>query len=120
MNEETRRMIEALASKLGTTVEHLWGVLLRQAYISFWTDILYYLITVAIVLFAIKFSLKAWRKGDESTWNDDEWRLLSIGLGLLALILTIVAIVCISDTVTKIANPEYWALKELLATVKSK
>ncbi len=118
MNEETRKMIEALASKLGTTVEHLWEVLIRQAYISFWTDILYYLITAAIVLFAVKFSLKAWRKSDESTWNDDEWRMLPIGLCLFALILSIIAVVCVGDTVTKVANPEYWALKEVLATVK--
>ena len=34
MNEATAKLIEELAAKLGTTAEHLWGVLVRQAPIS--------------------------------------------------------------------------------------
>ena len=34
MDEKFQKLIEALAAKLGTTAEHLWGVLVRQAPIS--------------------------------------------------------------------------------------
>jgi len=33
MSEELNNQLAGLASKLGVTVEHLWGVLVRQAYI---------------------------------------------------------------------------------------
>lgn len=58
MNEETRKLIESLAASLGTTAEHLWQVLLRQAYISFWTDLLFYTITAVGVWFTAKCSAK--------------------------------------------------------------
>lgn len=38
MNEETSKLIRELADKLGTTAEHLWSVLVKQAPISSATD----------------------------------------------------------------------------------
>jgi hypothetical protein len=34
VNDELHKELAALAAKLGVSVEHLWGVLVRQAYID--------------------------------------------------------------------------------------
>jgi hypothetical protein len=34
VNDELNKQLAALAAKLGVSVEHLWGVLVRQAYID--------------------------------------------------------------------------------------
>ena len=34
MNDQTVQLLRELAEKFGTTTEHLWGVLIKQAYIS--------------------------------------------------------------------------------------
>jgi hypothetical protein len=34
VNDELQKELAALAAKLGVSVEHLWGVLVRQAYID--------------------------------------------------------------------------------------
>jgi hypothetical protein len=34
MSDELHKELAALAAKLGVSVEHLWGVLVRQAYID--------------------------------------------------------------------------------------
>ena len=119
MNEETRKLIEALAAKLGTTAEHLWAILLRQAFISFWTDLIFYGVTLAIAYIAFRLSVKAWKKSDDDSWNEDEWRIGSILCVSVSSILIIISLLCVGDTITKIANPEYWALSQVLSSLKS-
>ena len=41
MNDQTLELIRDLAEKLGTTTEHLWGVLVTQAYISGVGDVIF-------------------------------------------------------------------------------
>lgn len=36
MNEQTEKLLREIAAKIGTTGEHLWGVLIQQAYIRAW------------------------------------------------------------------------------------
>lgn len=55
MNEATQKMIEELATKLGVTAEHLWGVLCRQAP----TSAVVGLAGDAVLLWLVVF---AWRK----------------------------------------------------------
>lgn len=49
MNDNTRQLLEQLAVKLGTTVEHLWGVLIRQAPVSGLISILGYIAVIAVL-----------------------------------------------------------------------
>lgn len=48
MDDKYQQMIEALAAKLGTTAEHLWGVLVRQAPITGAVDL-----AICVVLAAL-------------------------------------------------------------------
>ena len=42
MNDQTLELIRDLAEKLGTTTEHLWGVLMTQAFISGIGDVIFW------------------------------------------------------------------------------
>ena len=46
MNEQTTKLITDLASKLGTTTEYLWGVLIKQALYSVITDLAFLIFSV--------------------------------------------------------------------------
>lgn len=121
MNDKELQALTALAEKLNTTAEYLWGVLVQQAYISFWTDIVQYLITVVVVYFAIRFCSFAWKTSEDNTYDVDKdfgFKALSIISGIIATILIIAFIFSIEGTITKIANPEYWALKQIVSTMK--
>lgn len=51
MNEQTVKLVEQLAQKLGTTTEYLWNVLIKQAPISAAIDMIYCLLTPFSVLY---------------------------------------------------------------------
>jgi hypothetical protein len=105
MNETTARLIEELAAKLGTTVDQLWGVLLRQAPIA---------ATVNIVVFlAWAFFLAAvWRK--VRGIGDEDIRFIVGCIMLVLAFLTLLVVGCeLSNVVSGLVNPEYWAVREL-------
>lgn len=109
---ELDKALAVLAEKLGTNVEHLWGVLIRQAPIDGTVDLLQYaLITIGCWLW--------WRwckRVMES--NQDEIIYLPLTLVAVALgILVIAAFFCLPNTVAAFLNPEYWALKQVLGSV---
>jgi hypothetical protein len=114
MDEKYAQLLETLATKLGTTAEHLWGVLLRQAPISGAVDL-----ALCIILAAVAWKLIALVKrktaDPESEWRFDP--LPAVFFALVATILSGVALLSIPGIVSAFANPEYWALKQLLSMV---
>lgn len=123
MNEETLKLIEAFAAKLGTTAEHVWAVLVRQAYVSGWCDLVFYLavsIAVALTLkLAKKCQQKAKEESDKRGWGDEEGWVAGLTACLItSMILVLVSILSIDDTITKFFNPEYWALRQILSIAK--
>jgi len=119
MNKETLDLLQQLAAKLGTTAEHLWSVLIRQAYISFAMDLVLYvaLILAMFVCFKKVFPFFG-HKCQEDPDGDFVYLLGTFFVGAILLACTLVAIFGISDTVTKIANPEYWALMQIFDAMK--
>lgn len=122
MNETTEKLVRELAEKLGTTTEHLWGVLLKQAPISAASDTIIMLIMLAILWGGyrlVREKTKVPPKTEENRYPDAEWEceeaFAAWGvLGLYAIITLIVTCCTISSVVTATMNPEYWALKQLL------
>lgn len=114
MNDNERQLIEQLAAKLGTTADHLWGVLLRQAPIEAVVDLFY--VGFVVVLFFVARSFHRWACADERRYDD--WVIgSSIAWGAWCIFALIVMIV-ISELPTLFLNPEYWALKEVLHAVR--
>ena len=122
MDEKYQALIEALASKLGTTAEHLWGVLVRQAPISGAVDlVLCMLIATVTVWFValVKNKTTAPAATEEDRYPHAEWRddaaFLAWAVALIAGVLALVCVIGSSQGIAAaFANPEYWALKQLV------
>lgn len=120
MNDKLQKTLTDLAEKFGTSVEHLWGVLLYQARVQVITDLFYYVlcIVVGVVLYRchIKFSKKYDAKYGSSCYYEDNDLCIPI-MAVIGVIWIAYFIYCISSigtTVSAAINPEYWALKEIL------
>jgi len=118
MENETKELIEQLATKLGTTTEYLWGVLIKQAPIYAMNSTLE---IIAIIIMGILL----WKTHKKLSIEDDNGRSLYYKYGELAGIPMIVAaiiwgifFICafftFSNIITAIANPEYWALMKIM------
>jgi hypothetical protein len=122
MDEKFQKLIEALAAKLGTTAEHLWGVLVRQAPISGAVDLVLCVVIAAVTVWWVALVKRKTTCPPETETNrypKAEWRdegallawIVTVIFGVLALIS---AIVSAQGIVAAFANPEYWALKQLV------
>lgn len=138
MNEQTEKLLRELAEKLGTTTEHLWGVLVKQCMVeAVSTTVLFvFCVVVAIVLMRTaivntrkvpvvdsegKQMLNRWNEPQvASKWDHDDalptvcW-IVSGVMALLSLVLTVEMSQCV---IQAIWNPEYWALKQILGAMK--
>ena len=111
MNEATQKMIEELAAKLGTTAEHLWGVLCRQAPISA-------VVGLACDAALLWLAVLAWRKLSRvnfDNWDNDCGKgALYGGLAIATAIAAACALGALPVEIAGLLNPEYWALKQVL------
>jgi len=114
MQAELLKRLDALATKVGTTGEHLWTVLVAQARI----DAIQYIIGAILVLLAAivvaYIGTHIWKSADGfndgKAWGIFLWFAASIGFAAAAALAT--------DSLTPLLNPEYWAFKEILRLVK--
>ena len=113
LSNEVLAKIDALAAKIGITVEQIWPWMIRQQYV----EAIYYsvlailgIIVSSIILIT---TIKYWEK---IFANDCEvgcvvGNVLFIGFTFVLVIMAIVAI-------PNIFNPEYWALKDLIRMIR--
>lgn len=121
MNEQTEQLIRELADKLGTTAEHLWGVLIQQALITGIVDTVAMLVFgVIIVRLFIFVKAKTTERAETATsyaradWEDEQAVGAWLGWGVLAFTFSLVLAGSASMTMAAFLNPEYWALKQIL------
>lgn len=119
MNKETTELLNQLAIKLGTTIEHLWEILIRQAFISGIIDIFQYICIGVASYYFIKYHYKISKnnKMDEGYDNGGVF-VMMLTIGAILGIISIVAFFSIHDTITGFINPEYWALDKILDKIK--
>jgi len=122
MDEKTLQSLAALASKLGTTAEYLWGVLLKQAPIAGVTSIFIHAVWIMFTVILVRFVLKKTTK-PQNTKDDPypraDWREEGAAVALTAVfffvVLTALAMIDVFPmTIAALLNPEYWALKQIL------
>lgn len=113
MEEKAVELLATLAAKLGTTIELLWAVLLKQAYINGLISVITVLIGVPVAVWWIRVVMRKTRRDDESPWDEFGTALgwisvfITVGVGFL------IFQSCLSDAITALANPEYWAFKQI-------
>ena len=113
--QDVGSLIGKLAEKLSIPVTHLWSVLVRQAYVTLWQDVL--LVVVFAVLAVLGVLL--WRKSN--TFVDDDARFGSRILVIVgSALLLILSLACIREIITVALNPEYYALQQVLDAIKQK
>lgn len=104
-------LLSKLADKLGTTVEHLWAVLVQQAHnqaYAYWAW-LALTIVAAMVLFLL------YKRGRQDDW-DEGWLVY----GLASVVYVVSIIMFISELPSFLAclnNPEYYALEKVLGVI---
>lgn len=124
MNEQTTKLIEQLAQKLGTTTEYLWSVLLKQAQIQSMVTLFQFLLIAILgyVLFKIHKSLSIVKDYDghhETGYSHyEDSNTIMIIAGAIFAILVLLAFFCIGDVFNGFFNPEYWALSKVLSVIK--
>lgn len=120
MNEHTATLLQSLATKLGTTTEYLWTILLKQAPVYASIVIAQYVVTVAVLVAAfagrryIERFLRGWFEQEEVTAF-----IFCVIAGLCTVVWLLACAFEFGNVVTAYINPEYWALNKVLATVKS-
>ena len=123
MNDEVLARIDALAAKLGVVGEHLWGVLVRQAYIE-GAGALFGAVVFALVAGGVlraAFRAKAAHNPNVKRygepvgpwkWEDHpEWL---IGGGAVVAMAVFGGSLCAIHAATCLLNPEYAAISKLL------
>lgn len=123
MNEQTTKLIEQLAQKLGTTTEYLWTVLIKQAPISAATDALCFIFVIigGIILWRLHKYLSKERGDYKHSIYYEQEEAVIIPMLIVAIIWAICFIACffsIGNIINGFFNPEYWALKEVLGSCK--
>ena len=127
MEEKAFEYIDALAANLGVAAEHVYGALLKQAMVSGVRSLVYIILCLAVVYMVILLLKKVYtdvKDGNNNSIFLDGWDISAAGIiasfvGGIALFILFIAIIAnISNASTALLNPEYWALKEILDTIK--
>ena len=121
MDEKTLQALTALAMKLGTTVEYLWGVLVKQAPISGVTDLLLIGIWVTLATLWVRFVINKTTRPktpDRGSREYPEWEGEAKFFAWLSVFVAVgVTVLAVSSSIpTAIAalfNPEYWAFRQV-------
>lgn len=122
MNEQELTLIDKLASKLGTTSEQMWNVLMAQANVRIVQESLVILGTIAFCITLWKVHKKLSGKMPNDTQNyyyeyDAAEVMMWLGV-VIALTLIIISVCSIGVIITCIFNPDYYALDQILSTLK--
>lgn len=122
MSENMEKLITELAEKLGTTTEHLWGVLLKQALISGITDVIMVVALAGVAYAAARFIARNSRlptatESDpypSANWDKDVAGIAWALWGLIAMVFLFFILTSLATAISAFANPEYWALKQII------
>lgn len=106
--ENVQEILDVLAAQFGTTAEHLWGVMLRQAYIGAAVDLVFAAGAVLLIRALIRAGVK---QSDKNLYDQSYPPFVAYAV---ALVVGLVAVVEVWSSVGYAANPEYFALKTVL------
>lgn len=116
MNQETAALLRELAEKLGTTTEHLWGVLIAQARIEGWVDVGWLALLICVTVPFAKFCMQWLSK--ERQYNEEARGIILFVAGALLTVTWFATLARVPLMLAAFFNPEYWALHELMQRLK--
>jgi len=114
MDDKTLAALTALANKLGTTAEYLWGVLVRQAPLQGALDLAVLAVWGLVCVWLIRF-VRSKTSGDKPAFSDEVGRGFAwAGVVFVCALVMLIGGLTFSSSITAIINPEYWALRQIL------
>lgn len=121
MNDKTIQLLHEIATKLGSTADHVFAVMIRQAYINALIDVFQTALILAVFVFWYrlvkrKTSKRADPSGgfDRPEWDDGGDILAWVSVYIFGIIIAFILGNVIDDLGTSLLNPEYWALHQLI------
>lgn len=126
MNAKTvTDLLDALASRFGTSAAHLWAVLVRQVYIDAIEFALFYLVLGAAIVQLFRYMTRATRTDtmmeQRRYASGIEWNASAIIACVMGCLLSLMLFGYLPEFANAIAhlfNPEYGALEIILKAVK--
>lgn len=115
--KELTELLGALAVKLGTTVDKLWSVLLKQAPISGTVDLVICIALVIASVFVFRFVNTKTTEDEhgEADWDSDGKCFVWIGTAIFIAIAGALILCSVESIASAFFNPEYWALTKILS-----
>jgi len=116
-------VIEGIAQKLGVTVEYLWGIMVRQAYIDGISEIIWGGIFSILTIISIFIGKTFYKKATANGKIMDLYKLDAEGtvccLSItIAIICIVFAAIVFTDGLKLFLNPEYKAFKDIVNQFK--
>ncbi len=121
--DNTSKILELLAQKLGTTTQYLWLVMINQAKIDAMITLFKYgiMAIVGYILLRLHKKLSLEDKDGYSSYDNNEiYGILMFGAAIVYCTLLITALFFIGDVINGFFNPEYWALNKILNYISCK
>lgn len=119
--EQILQRVDQLAAKLGVTAEHLWEVLLRQARVELYSACLWaaviFAAIVALSCLLPRLNRNRTKENEKGYHRSDGPAVLFYGNICLVAFLLIILLNVVTTAITLAANPEYWALHQILKTL---
>ena len=120
--DKAMEYIDKLAAKLGVAAEHVYGVLVKQAFATGVTDsiigFVFLMIAVIAGVIITKMTIKMY--GERHCNWDYEWFFVVLAVGFLVVPPGGFGIYAITEGIKALINPEYYAIKEILDTIGGK
>ena len=115
MDANTPQLLAQLAAQMSTTVEHLWGVLIQQAFIN---GVVYSIMFVALVTASVLSIRWCMKQHAVRTYSEEARIVVYVLAGIVTFFTFIFVTVEVPNIITAFLNPEYWALQKVLAVGK--
>jgi chromate transport protein ChrA len=115
--------INELAKQLGVAATHVYGVLVRQQYVEALSALITDAVYVAILILLCVIFSKMWKRALRAKDNGDSAFAMSFisfffTAGMIVAIIFLLA--DIKNSLTRLLNPEYYALKDIMNFIQSK
>lgn len=117
MEDKILNLLGGLAQKLGTTIEHLWMVLVNQAHVQVWKNAVTIVILIIINSFITKYAFRLF-KGKRLSDDDAYQIFVMIFATVLLVSSSIFGMLLFLEAFDALFNPQYWALNRILELVK--
>lgn len=125
--EQLNLVLEELAKAFNVTVDRLYPILIKQAYVYALANIITWLFVVGGLLITVRIASKYHRKEKEYSKEGrydqasvaEGWALITtVGAIFLGLLLFGLVSMEFTDTITALVNPDYYVLKDIITKLK--